>query len=175
MTLELLRENFPEFAKDIKLNLGTILTPEGAPGLKLNQIWSIALATSYSLKNRALIEAIESAAQDKVSTEEIHAAKAAATIMAMNNIYYRSMHFTEDAELQKLPAKLRMTIIGKPGVDKPDFEAYCVAVSAINGCGQCVGSHVANLKKEGWSNEAAQSVIRIASVLSAASQAQFLS
>ena len=66
------------------------------------------------------------------------AARAAAAIMGMNNIYYRFLHLVEDAEYQTMPARLRMNVIGNPGIDKLDFELLSLAVSAVNGCGLCV-------------------------------------
>ena len=57
--------------------------------------------------------------------------------MAMNNVYYRFTHLAR-ARLQDVPAKLRMNVIARPGVDKVDFELWSLAVSAINGCGMCV-------------------------------------
>ena len=68
------------------------------------------------------------------------AAKAAAAIMGMNNVYYRSLHLLKNPEYRTLPARLRMNIIANPGVDKVDFELWCTAVSAVNGCGMCLDS-----------------------------------
>jgi alkyl hydroperoxide reductase subunit D len=98
--------------------------------------------------------------------------KAATTIMGMNNIYYRYLHLLEgNEELKKLPAKLRMTIIGRPGIEKVNFEVYSLAVSAITGCGMCINAHVHELKKSGVEELGIQSAIRIASVTNAVAQA----
>ena len=61
--------------------------------------------------------------------------------MAMNNIYYRFVHLVHAADYKTLPAKLRMTAMAKPGVDKVDFELWSLVVSAINGCGMCLEAH----------------------------------
>ena len=37
-----------------------------------------------------------------------------------------------------MPARLRMQVIRTHGSDPVDFELWCLAVSAINGCGVCV-------------------------------------
>lgn len=171
MTLEQLRQSIPDYGKDIRLNLSSVLSPDGAPGLHENQIWSTALACAYQTRNRKLIDTFESEVAGKISDAEKHAAKAAATIMAMNNIYYRFTHFVEDQDITKLPARLRMNVIGNPGVDKMDFELYCLAVSALNGCAMCVNSHITQVKKAGASNEAIQSAVRIASVVNATATA----
>ena len=85
--------------------------------------------------------------------------------MAMNNIYYRFLHIVGNDEYAKLPAKLRMNVIGNPGVDKTDFELYSLAVSAINGCGACVAAHEKVVRKAGVTAEGVQSAVRIAAVV----------
>ena len=173
MTIETLKDSLGDFAKDIRLNLGTVLTPEGAPDLTQNQIHGIALACAYATRNQSVIDAVKAEAAG-LSAEEQHAAKAAASIMAMNNVYYRFVHLVSDKEYGKLPAKLRMNVIGSPGVPKVDFELYSLAVSAINGCGMCMDAHVHELSKAGVSNLGVQSAVRIASVISAAAQAHHI-
>ncbi|MEC7576628.1 MAG: carboxymuconolactone decarboxylase family protein, partial [Pseudomonadota bacterium] len=66
-----------------------------------------------------------------------------------------------------MQAKLRMNIIGNPGVDKVDFELWSLAVSAINGCGMCIDAHEAELLKHGLSKEQIQTAIRVGSVIHA--------
>ena len=171
MSLQKLKEQIGDFGKDIRLNLSSVLSEEGAPGLKINQIFGVALASAYQTKNKAVISAIEAEASSHISAEEKEAAKAAATIMAMNNVFYRFNHLSDDPEFKKMPARLRMNVIGKPGIEKADFELYSLAVSALNACGMCINAHVKEVKKGGMTNEAIQSSVRIASVISAAAQA----
>jgi lipoyl-dependent peroxiredoxin subunit D len=168
MTLETLKNKLLESAKDIKLNLSSILTEEGSPDLNKNQIGGIALASAYSIKNSALIEAVLSEVKPVLSEAEINAAKSAASIMAMNNIYYRFIHLVHDKDFSNMPANLRMSVIGNPGIDKVNFELNCLAVSAINGCGMCIEAHTHGLIKSGVSKLGIQSSVRIASVLNAA-------
>lgn len=169
--LEALRDALPDYAKDIKLNLGTVLTPEGAPDLTQSQIWGIALASAYATRNPELIQALTADTSAVLSEAEMKAAKAAATIMAMNNIYYRFTHMVHDEELKKLPVKLRMNVIGGHGINKVDFELYALAVSAINGCGMCVEAHTHEVAKAGVSKLGIQSAVRIAAVVNATAQA----
>ena len=56
---------------------------------------------------------------------------------------------------------------GNPGVDKADFELWSMAVSAINGCGMCMDSHEAELRKAGLSTEEVQASVRIAATVNA--------
>lgn len=170
MSLNQIIDKIPDYGKDIRLNLETVLTTAGAPGLTENQIAGVALACAYAVLDKELSHNIE-AHFSTVDPTVVTAAKSAATIMGMNNIYYRFLHLSEDKEFSKMPAKLRMNVIGRPGIDKVDFELMSLAVSAISGCGMCINSHVAEVKKAGVSNEGIQSAVRIASVINAAKTA----
>jgi len=165
MNISNIKNQLPDFAKDIKLNLSTILTTEGAPDLTQKQIYSVALASAYATKNAALIAAMHEEAFEHLLDNDITAAKSAAAIMAMNNIYYRFIHLATDKSFASMPAKLRMNVIGNPGIDKIDFELNCLAVSALNGCGMCMDAHTNELNKAGVSKLAIQSSVRIAAVL----------
>lgn len=169
-SIEAIRDALPDFAKDIRLNLGNVLTEEGAPELTLKQIHQIALASAYAVRNAALIQALEAEAST-LSTAEINASKAAATIMAMNNVYYRFVHLSNDADYKTMPAKLRMNVIANPGVAKVDFELMSLAVSAINGCGMCIEAHAHELQKHGTTKVQIQSAVRIAATINATVQA----
>ena len=169
MSIEQLKNKLPEYAKDIKLNLTNVLSAEGAIDLSQKQIFFIALSVAYALKNHLIIESTLLEAKQILTEPDIHAAKAAATIMAMNNIYYRAMHLMSDKSFSTMPAKLRMNVIGNPGIDKTDFELACLAISAINGCGMCIDAHINELIKAGVTKLGIQSAIRIAAVLNAVS------
>ena len=93
---------------------------------------------------------------------------------AMNNVFYRTQHFASNADYKKLPARLRMNVIGKPGIEKADFEIACLAVSAIGGCEMCVNAHIAEVLKAGLPIDAAHSAVRIASTIQAASLAEWI-
>lgn len=171
MSIEQLRNQLPDFAKDIKLNLASVLSIEGAPDLTQKHIYAIALASAYATKNIDVINAVNDAAAPHLMANDITGAKSAATIMAMNNIYYRFIHLVSDDSFSTMPAKLRMNVIGNPGIDKLDFELSCLAVSSINGCGMCIDAHTHELGKAGVSKLAIQSAIRIAAVINAAATA----
>jgi alkyl hydroperoxide reductase subunit D len=170
MNMQEVKSSLGEFAKDIKLNLGSVLDENGSAGLTENQIHGIALASAYSTRNKTLINAMEAESTHTLTAEEWNAAKIAASLMAMNNIYYRFVHLASDKSYATMPAKLRMNAIGSPGIEKVDFELYSLAVSAINGCGMCIDAHVKEVEKAGISKEGIQSAIRIASVINATAQ-----
>ena len=154
----------PDYARDLKLNLSSILAEET---LSPQQLHGTLVATALASRNRRLVQAAVAEAAGTLSAEAMRAAKAAAAIMGMNNVYYRFVHLASAEDYRTMPARLRMTVIGRPGVDKVDFELMSLAVSAINGCGMCIDSHEALLRKEGVSAEVIQAVIRIASVIHA--------
>lgn len=157
-----------DFAKDIRLNISSILTGTTPTDLTNNQILGVTLAVSFATGNTKLIETVQSSLTSELSQEEVHAAKSAAAIMAMNNVYYRSINQISDASFKKLPTGLRMQVIGRPGIDKVTFELYCLAISALNGCGHCLDSHSQVLQKANISNQDIQLAIKIASVIQAA-------
>jgi len=167
MNIEQIREALPDYARDLKLNLGSVLTPSGAPGLNEKQIWSIALASAIAARNTSFARDVESQAKAHLADVEVDGAKAAAAIMAMNNIYYRFLHLVEDNEYQSMPARLRMNVIANHGIDKLDFELISLAVSAVNGCGLCMTSHEKKLRQHEVSREAIQSAVRIAATVHA--------
>jgi len=171
MNLDELREALPEYARDIRLNLGSVLTPQGAPGLSTAQIAAVALAAAISARNERLTSAVERWAAGQLDEAALGGARAAAVIMGMNNIYYRFLHLVDDEEYARLPARLRMNVIGNPGIDRTDFELLSLAVSAVNGCGTCVASHERKVREGGLSREAVQSAVRIAAVVHAAAVA----
>ncbi len=166
-TLDTLRDALPEYARDLKLNLGSVLSPAGAPGLTERQLWAVALGSAEASRNPAFAAAIGDLAAAHLDTAYQTGARAAAAIMGMNNVYYRFLHLVDDPEYGTMPARLRMNVIGNPGIDKVDFELVSLAVSAINGCGTCVASHERQVRGHGLPREAVQSAVRIAATVHA--------
>ncbi|HSR64103.1 MAG TPA: carboxymuconolactone decarboxylase family protein, partial [Xanthomonadaceae bacterium] len=118
-------------------------------------------------RHAPLVEAIKPFAAEQLSAEEMDGARAAAAIMAMNNIYYRATHLIHNDEYGTMRAGLRMNILARPGLDKAGFELCCLAVSAINGCGACLDSHERTVREHGVTAQGVQSALKIASVLHA--------
>ena len=165
MDLTQLKNLIPEHAKDLRLNLSSVLSSEGARGLTEPQILATALASAIAARNATLLREVETLVVPKLDPAQVAAARGAAAIMGMNNVYYRFVHLAENPDYATLPARLRMNIIGNPGVPKTDFELYSLAVSAINGCGACVVSHDKVVRKAGVTAEGVQSAVRIAAVM----------
>ncbi len=167
MSLADLKSQLPDYAKDLRLNLESVLSEGGAPGLSRKQIAVVALACAMAARYKPLTAAIAEDAAEHASAEELNGARVAATIMGMNNIYYRFLHLVNEPEYGTLRAGLRMNAMMNPGGDKVDFELACLAVSAINGCGSCLESHEKTLRKHGLSAQPIQSAVRIATVIHA--------
>ncbi len=167
MSLEQLKDSLPDYAKDLRLNLESVLSEGGAPGLDRKQIALIALAAATAARHAPLTQAMTEFAAEQASTEELDGARAAAAVMGMNNIYYRFMHAVSDPEYATLRAGLRMNVMARPGCDKTDFELASLAVSAINGCATCMNSHEKTLRRQGLGAQAVQSAARIAAVIHA--------
>ncbi len=162
MSLDDLKNRIPDYAKDIRLNLSgisniTTLTPQ--------QLWGTVVATSIASRNADVIRAAEATAAAHLTEAAMTAARSAAAIMAMNNIYYRFTHLAKNPDFLTLPARLRMNVIANPGVEKVDFELWSLAVSAVNGCGRCIEAHEDVLLKAGVAKEAIQDAVRVAAII----------
>jgi len=166
--VEELRAGIPEAARDIKLNLQSVLQP-GA--LSPAQRWGVAIASAVAARNPSLRDAVIHDARAEVGPDVIDDAIAAAALMAMNNVYYRFRHLVGKESYSQMPARLRMQRIAKPMTNKADFELFCLAVSAINGCEMCIRSHEQVVLQGGLSEEQVHDAVRIAATVNAAALA----
>ena len=163
MSIESLKSRIPDYAKDLKLNLGSLATD---PTLTPQQLAGTFIASALAARNAEVTQAITAEFGAKLSPEALAAAKSAAAIMGMNNVYYRFVHLV-GGDYANMPAKLRMSVIGRPGVEKIDFELWSLAVSAVNGCGLCLEAHEKVVRHGGLTQEQVQTAVRIASVVHA--------
>jgi alkyl hydroperoxide reductase subunit D len=163
--LEQLRNQLPEVAKDIKLNLQTVFQ---SSSLTTAQAWGVALAASLTVRQASLTRAVLADAQTQVEANILEDAKAAATLMGMNNVYYRFRHLVGKESYSQKPARLRMNWIAKPLGSKADFELFCLAVSALNGCEVCIRSHEKAVLEGGLNEDQIHDAVRIAATIQAA-------
>ena len=164
MSLKEFADTLPDYAKDLRLNVGSLLNDQILTG---QQKYGLLLACAHGSGYRPLVAAAEAECQPKLSSEAANAARAAAAVMAMNNVYYRFVHLASNPVYGTLPAKLRMNVIGSPGIEKDDFELFSLAVSAMNGCGACIDSHERVLQQHGVKAETIQTAVRIGAVIKA--------
>ncbi|MET8094041.1 carboxymuconolactone decarboxylase family protein [Micromonospora sp. NPDC005220] len=165
MSLDAIMAALPEYARDIRLNLGSTI---GASTLTPAQTWGTALACAVAARNPVVLREIAAEALGHLGPDGVEAAKGAAAIMAMTNIYYRATHLIGDEQYASMPARLRMQIVARPGVDKSDFKLWCLAVSAINGCDVCLEAHEKALRGGGFTREQVHDALRISAVVHAA-------
>ena len=164
MELEQFLATIPEYAKDLKLNLSSVLNQAD---LTPAQTYGSLVACAMAVRNPRLVALALAEAAKHVPAQVVHSAKAASAVMGMNNIFYRFRHLSSNERYGTIPARLRMQAIRGHGGDPVDFELYCLAVSAINGCGACVDSHEKVLREKGVTEESILSAVRIASVVHA--------
>lgn len=164
MSLKAFADTLPDYAKDIRLNVGSLLNDQT---LGDQRKYGLLLTCAHGSGYKPLVDAVEAEAEGKLSPEAANAARAAAAIMAMNNVYYRFVHLASNKEYGTLPAKLRMNVIGSPGIEKDDFELFSLAVSAMNGCGMCIDSHEKVLRGHGVASETIQTAARVGAILKA--------
>lgn len=164
MSIDTLKNVLPEYAKDIKLNLSSLVNEET---LTPQQMWGCFLACAMASGNADVIRNVAGEAAQHLSATAQTAVKSAASIMAMNNVYYKFVGMSANGEYKTMPAKLRMNVIANPGVDKVDFELWSLAVSAMNGCKYCVDAHEAQLRSHQIDSSHVQTAVRIASVIAA--------
>lgn len=162
MTLQELLDTLPNYSKDFRLNLpGLLQQSELTP----QQAWGTFVASAFASRNADLLRTAILEASAHVTDQVIEAAKAAACIMGMNNIYYRFQHLIEKGKYSEMPARLRMQALRTHGIDQTDFELWCTGVSAINGCGKCLVAHERVVLEKGIMEEAVLAAVRIASVV----------
>ena len=164
MSLKAFADALPDYAKDIRLNLTSILSDHM---LGEERKAGLLLACAHGSGHKPLVEAAEAEVAGKLSEVQANAARGAAALMAMNNVYYRFLHLVANPEYGTMPAKLRMNFIGSHGIAKDEFELFSLAVSAMNGCGMCIDSHERVLLEHGVKSDAIQSAVRIGAVMKA--------
>ena len=143
-TLDTIRDAIPDYARDLRLNLGSVLTTSGAPGLSEKQIWAVALASAIASRNGELTRDIEALAATHLDATYVNGARAAAAVMGMNNVYYRFLHLVEDPEYAQLPARLRMNVIGNPGIVTRFGNIVGLLVGVDSALEQCLQSILAS-------------------------------
>lgn len=168
MALEGLAQALPSYARDIAANLAaleaeTILSPQ--------QLWGAFIASAQAVAQPRVVGAMAAAATEAgLSSTTIDAAKAAAAVMAQNNVYFRAISLLKNQAYRSMRTRLRMSRVSNPGVEAVDFHLWCVAVSAIHGCPDCLDAHEGALRALNAPPEKIQAALRIAAVTHAASR-----
>jgi alkyl hydroperoxide reductase subunit D len=163
MSLKDFSDSLPDYARDIRSNVEAILRDES---LNDQRKYGLLLACAHGTGYKPIVGGGVLLATPPPAPA--HAARGAAAVMAMTNVYFRFVHLASNHEYAQMPARLRMNLIGSPGIAKVDFELFGLAVSAMNGCGLCIDSHEKMVRQHNVGPEVVQAAARIAAVLKAA-------
>ncbi len=167
-SLEVVRGELADAHRDTRLNLQSVLE---SGSLTPEQRWGVAVACAFAARNERLKEAMLHEARQALGEKAdpvIEDARAAASLMGMNNVYYRFRHMMGKESYSTKRAGLRMNRLVQVSTNKVDFELVCLAVSAINGCEMCVQSHEKVVIEGGLSEDQVHDAVRIAAVIHAA-------
>ena len=170
MSIDNLKSGLPDYAKDLKLNIGTLVRGNV---LTEQQLWGTLLSTAAATRSEVVLSEIADEAQQHLSEAAVKAAYGAASIMGMNNVAYRAQEFLPD-EYATIRMGLRQNGMAKPGVDKVDFELWNIAVSVINGCGRCTAAHEHTVREEGLKEAQVWEAVKVAATLQGVAQALFI-
>ena len=163
--IEEIRAALPETARDVKLNLQTVLQ-DGV--LSPAQRWGVAVASAAASRNARLRDAVIADARGAVDEAVVEDGLAAAVLMGMNNVYYRFRHLVGKPVYAEKPARLRMNRMARPMTNRADFELFCLAVSAVEGCEMCIGAHEKVVLAGGLTEDHVHDAVRIAATLQGA-------
>lgn len=162
-----IRSAVPDYAKDLRLNLGSVITTSS---LEPDMAWGAALTAALVSKNADVVQGILEDAKEHLDETHINGVKAAAAIMSMNNVWYKFTDLVQDEEVKKQPPKLRMNVImNHGGVSQALFEGWSLAASVVNACGVCVNAHAAQMRKQELTAQNIVDIGRIAAVVKAVS------
>jgi alkyl hydroperoxide reductase subunit D len=162
VSIEALRARLPEYARDLGTNLALLIDD---PSLDDEARWGCFVASACAAGEPETLQAINAAATKAGLTPEANLeARRAAAMMAMTNVYFNALHLMKAPEYKDLPSRLRLNRSRGP---ETAYGLWCVAVSAINGCGDCLDKHEAELRRRGVEPIGVQMALRIAAVVSA--------
>lgn len=160
--VDALRESIPDHARDLRLNLGAVLSESS---LSAAQRWGVAVAAASASRRRDLLDALVADARAEAGDAAVEDALAASALMAMNNVFYRFRHVVGKDSYAQLPARLRMNRLAKPAGTRADLELFSLAASAVHGCEVCVRSHERAVLEGGLTEQNVHDAVRIAAVV----------
>ena len=165
--LNAIKERIPDYAKDIHLNLDTVLARSS---LDPADALGTALTAAYASRSKTIVDAIRNSGE--LNATDTNAALSAAALMGMNNVWYPYLEMANDEDLKKQRPELRMNAYATHGgVDKKRFELFALVASIVGKCDFCVASHYKMLKENGLSPQQLRDAGHIAAVINAAAQA----
>lgn len=163
--VELLLAPLPDACKDLRLNMSTILR---GSGVDQPTTYCAAIAAAYFVGHTALAEALRADSSSLLNDEEAADAQAAAALMGMTTVYYKSRELLGKPAYAQMRPSLRMNRMMSPA-SRLKYEAAAFACAAIAGCPSCLQSHEAKLLEAGLSETGVHDLLRIAAIVNGAS------
>lgn len=161
--LDLMADGETKYLKDLRINLKNALSTEN---ISIKEGYLIALAIASSEKNNVLTRSFtQLLRENSASDPEIAEAVACASMLSVNNVFYKFRHFMKNDTYNTTPAGIKMNIMMNPVLGKELFELISLAVSAVNGCETCVVSHEASVRKLGSSQQRIFDAVRLAAIV----------
>ena len=143
MGVDDIRTAVPEYARDLRLNLGSVMS---GSNLERAMAWGSARTAALVSKNAQVIQHVAEDAQVHLDETQMKGAKSAAAMMSMTNVWYKFTDLVTNDEVKKQPPKLRMNaMLNHGGVDHALYEAWSPSASVVNACGVCVNAHSSQL------------------------------
>lgn len=154
-----LKEVIPDYAKDIRLNLDSVVNRSA---LDKEEAEACALAAAVATGNGKIVSILLGSIENETERD---AAMTAASLMSMTNTWYPYVEMVGGG-LDGIPPQLRMNAIASHGgTTKARFEAYSLAASIVGKCHFCVKAHFDTLKAEGYTVDQLRDIGRIAAVM----------
>lgn len=152
------------YIKDLKINAGNVLN--NCQHLSRKEAYLLAFCVAVNEKFDPLKKSFaEIAKEEGASEEEIAEMIALTSLMNTNNVFYRFRHFMNKDSYTNMPAGIKMSIMMNPVTGKAFFELASIAVSALNGCEQCVVSHEKSVVQHGSTEQKVFEAVKLTAVI----------
>ncbi len=158
----------PEVCKDLRLNLASILR---GTSVDAAVTYGAAYAAALFVGDKPLAEAIRADAGPRLSDDDAADAQAAAALMGMTTVYYKSRALLNKPAYEQMRPSLRMNRMLSPA-SRVNYESFAFTCAAVSGCPACLQSHEAKLLEAGQSETQIHDLLRIAAVVNGASIAR---
>jgi len=173
LRLDELKNKIPDFAKDVKLNLSSLIMNSD---FDEKLVYGCAYASSLALDDDKISKVFEEECKIRFNDEFIESVKSTVVIMTLNNVWYKYRDAMQNSEMKMAPQRMRVNVMANhAGLDKILFESISLCVSTINGCTFCIKAHSDLLLENNKKKEYVLNLGRIPSVISALSKANSLS
>lgn len=159
--VETLLGALPEVCKDLRLNLNSVLR---GTSIDASTTFGSAYAAALFVGDRELADAIRADAGDRISDDDAADGQAAASLMGMTTVYYKSRALLNKPAYEQMRPSLRMNRMMSPG-SRLKYEAFAFACAAVSGCPACLQSHEAKLLEAGLTESQVHDLLRIAAIV----------